>query len=283
MPSFTCSVCAAAFEVADATLAKYPNWVPRFCMKHRNSGKTSHSGFGRSAARQTPWQQASGQPASGQGANAASQEPDREIAGNGASESGTDGAVAPPKVVEVRRVPPGHAYGSRTFGHGGAHQREVLTTQEVLERYSAGPQHGVFTDGGCDPNPGQGGWGVVHVENGEIVYEKCGGDRDTTNNRMEMSAIIHALEYLPKTIEITLYSDSDLCVKTLMEWAKVWKRGGWTRKGGKPIANLDLVIRAYEALGEHSGVRLQWIKAHDGSRWNEYADALATKGQRATR
>ena len=94
---------------------------------------------------------------------------------------------------------------------------------------------------------------------------------------------LHALEHLPKTIEITVYSDSELCVKTLNEWAKVWKRGGWTRKGGKPIANLDLVIRAYEALGEHTGVKLQWIKAHDGSRWNEYADALATKGLRTTR
>lgn len=278
MPSFTCSVCSTAFEVADATLAKYPNWVPRFCMKHRNAGKTAGSSFGRPAARQTPWQQASGQP-SGPSPSAEPTVP----AGAGGPDQATVGDGSAAKTVEVRRVPPGHAYGSRTFGHGGARQREVLTTQEVLERYTAGPQHGVFTDGGCDPNPGPGGWGMVHVEHGEIVYEQCGGDRDTTNNRMEMSAIIHALEHLPKTIEITVYSDSELCVKTLTEWAKVWKRGGWTRKGGKPIANLDLVIRAYEALGEHSGIRLQWIKAHDGSRWNEYADALATKGQRATR
>lgn len=278
MPSFTCSVCSTAFEVADATLAKYPNWVPRFCMKHRNAGKTAGSSFGRPAARQTPWQQASGQP-SGPSPSAEPTVP----AGAGGPDQATVGDGSAVKTVEVRRVPPGHAYGSRTFGHGGARQREVLTTQEVLERYTAGPQHGVFTDGGCDPNPGPGGWGMVHVEHGEIVYEQCGGDRDTTNNRMEMSAIIHALEHLPKTIEITVYSDSELCVKTLTEWAKVWKRGGWTRKGGKPIANLDLVIRAYEALGEHSGIRLQWIKAHDGSRWNEYADALATKGQRATR
>lgn len=278
MPSFSCSVCSTAFDVPDATLAKYPNWVPRFCMKHRSAGKTTGSSFGRPAARQTPWQQASGQ-----GTRPAGSAAHEELALGGPAELGGEAAVQAPKPIEVRRVPPGHAYGSRTFGHGGARQREVLTTQEVLERYTAGPQHGIFTDGGCDPNPGAGGWGMVHVEHGEIVYEQCGGDRDTTNNRMEMSAIIHALEHLPKTIEITVFSDSELCVKTLTEWAKVWKRGGWTRKGGKPIANLDLVIRAYEALAEHSGVRLQWIKAHDGSRWNEYADALATKGQRATR
>ncbi len=279
MPSFTCSVCSSAFEVADATLAKYPNWVPRFCMNHRNAGKAAASSFGRAATRPAPWQQASGQ-----GSRPPASVP--AASGENSGQTGADSAGAQPQVdkpLEVRRVPPGHAYGSRTFGHGGARQREVLTTQEVLERYTAGPQHGVFTDGGCEPNPGPGGWGMVHVDNGQVVYEHCGGDRDTTNNRMEMSAIIHALEHLPKTIEITVYSDSELCVKTLNEWAKVWKRGGWTRKGGKPIANLDLVIRAYEALGEHTGVKLQWIKAHDGSRWNEYADALATKGLRTTR
>lgn len=264
MPSFTCAVCQAAFEVPEATLAKYPNWVPRYCMKHRNAGKQASGGAGtRGAARPTPWQQASGQ----------------APAANPAAEG--EAAVAKP--VEVRRVPPGHAYGSRTFSHASARQREVLTTQEVLERYTAGPSSGVFTDGGCDPNPGAGGWGVVHVENGEIVYEACGGDRDTTNNRMELSALIHALERLPKDATVTVFSDSELCVKTLTEWAKGWKRAGWSRKGGKPIANLDLVMRAYEAVVERPSVKLQWIKAHDGSRWNEYADALATKGQRTTK
>jgi ribonuclease HI len=277
MPSYNCSVCQAAFEVPEATLAKYPNWVPRFCMKHRNAGKQSgaSSAYGNRSARTTPWQQASGTAPAVMAAST--------VASNPGADSAGDGEPAVAKPVEVRRVPPGHAYGSRTFSRTSARQREVLTTQEVLERYTAGPSSGVFTDGGCDPNPGQGGWGVVHVEQGEIVYEACGGDRDTTNNRMELSAIIHALERLPANAEVTVFSDSELCVKTLTEWAKGWKRSGWSRKGGKPIANLDLVIRAYDAVVERPGVKMQWIKAHDGSRWNEYADALATKGQRNTK
>ena len=152
---------------------------------------------------------------------------------------------------------------------------ELLSPDEVLARYSGGPKSGVFTDGSCEGNPGPGGWGVVWVQDDEIIAEKNGRDGDTTNNRMELQALIAAYQLLPVDAEITVYSDSQLCVKTVNEWAKGWEKRGWKRKSG-PIANLELVKELYALAGDHPKVTLQWIKAHDGSRWNEYADALAS-------
>ena len=153
--------------------------------------------------------------------------------------------------------------------------RIQLTTEEVLARYDAGPRSGVFTDGSCEGNPGPGGWGVVWVENGDIVEERCGRADATTNNRMELQALIAAYELLGEDAEVTVHSDSQLCVRTVNEWAEGWERRGWKRKSG-PIANLELVKSLYDLAGTHPRVTLQWIKAHDGSRWNEYADALAS-------
>jgi ribonuclease HI len=152
----------------------------------------------------------------------------------------------------------------------------LLTTEKVLERYTSGPKSGVFTDGSCEGNPGPGGWGFVWVERDEIVQEKCGSDAATTNNRMELTALIEALGTLPEDAETTVYSDSQLCVKTVNEWAAGWERRGWRRKSG-PIANLELVKQFYELARARPGVRIEWIKAHDGSRWNEYANALASR------
>jgi len=151
----------------------------------------------------------------------------------------------------------------------------LLTPAEVLERYHDGPRTGVFTDGSCEGNPGPGGWGTVWVEDDRIVAERHGHDPATTNNRMELQALITAFELLPEDAEVTVYSDSDLCVKTVNEWAAGWERRGWKRKTG-PIANLELVKRLYALARAHPKVKLRWIRAHDGSRWNEYADALAT-------
>ena len=151
----------------------------------------------------------------------------------------------------------------------------VLTPAEVLERYHDGPRTGVFTDGSCEGNPGPGGWGMVWVEDDRVIAERHGHDPATTNNRMELQALITAFELLPEDSEVTVYSDSDLCVKTVNEWAAGWERRGWKRKTG-PIANLELVKRLYALSRAHPKVKLRWIRAHDGSRWNEYADALAT-------
>jgi ribonuclease HI len=150
----------------------------------------------------------------------------------------------------------------------------VLTPEQVLERYTAGPQTGLFTDGAARPNPGPGGWGWVHVQEGAIVAQGHGSEAFTTNNRMELQAIIAALESLPAGAKATLYSDSNLCVQTLTTWAAGWEKRGWKKKDGE-VKNLDLVQRAWALKQARKGLKLQWIKAHDGSRWNEYVDALA--------
>jgi len=150
-----------------------------------------------------------------------------------------------------------------------------LRPAEVLRRFTAGPQDGVFTDGACSGNPGPGGWGAVWVRDNQIVEQAHGHDPQTTNNRMELTALIAGYRMLPGDARETIWSDSQLCVRTINEWAEGWRRRGWRRKAG-PIANLELVQQAYELAQAHPRVTLKWIKAHDGSRWNEYADALAT-------
>jgi ribonuclease HI len=264
MPTFTCETCQASFDVPPETLTKYPGWQPRFCMQHRKGAK-SQSTFGKRPAtpQRSPWQIASGQ---GQ-ADSGPRQPSPRSTDLDASQ------------LPIQRLPPGAARGSKTFkgGDTGFNDQLSLTPEEVLRRYTAGPTDGVFTDGGSRPNPGVGGWGFVWVRDNQVVQQKFGGERLTTNNRMEMTAIIEALMALPKTEEVTIYSDSNLAVQTLNEWAKRWKSKGWTKTGGE-IKNLDLVMEAYDLLGQHPHVKVQWIKAHDGSRWNEYADALATQG-----
>lgn len=154
------------------------------------------------------------------------------------------------------------------------------TPEEVLERYHAGPTSGVFTDGSCEGNPGPGGWGYVWVRDNEILAQGSGGAAHTTNNRMELTALIEAYRALDVDTEVVVYSDSKLCVDTVNEWAAGWERRGWKRKGGE-IKNLELVQTLYALSKRHAGVELRWIKAHDGSRWNEYADALANAAVRS--
>ena len=157
----------------------------------------------------------------------------------------------------------------------GRRKQEQLTPDQVLARYTGGPDTGIFTDGSCEPNPGPGGWGWVWVQAGEIIQQGAGGVPDTTNNRMELTALIEAYQALREDAQVTIYSDSQLCVNTINQWAAGWERRGWKRKGGE-IKNLDLVKKLWALSGSHPRVSLEWIKAHDGSRWNEYADALAS-------
>ncbi len=153
------------------------------------------------------------------------------------------------------------------------------TLAKVLERYTEGPVNGLFTDGACSGNPGPGGWGAVHVRDDQVIDQRHGHEASTTNNRMELSAVIAAYEMLPDDASEVIWSDSKLCVQTLNQWAAGWARRGWKRKTG-PVQNLDLVKRAYELACRHPKVELRWLKGHDGLRWNEYADALATAFQR---
>lgn len=159
-------------------------------------------------------------------------------------------------------------------------REENLTTAQVLEKYRGGPKSGVFTDGSAEPNPGPGGWGVVHVENDRIVREEHGHDPDTTSNRMELTALLAACRIVPRGTRAILYTDSQLCVRTFTEWARGWEARGWKRKDG-PIKNLDLVQELYGTLQARPELELQWIKAHAGNRWNEYADSLATAYRRS--
>lgn len=151
---------------------------------------------------------------------------------------------------------------------------ELLTPAEVLERFHDGPTDGVFTDGGAVPNPGPGGWGAVYVVDNRIVGEASGHDAATTNNRMELTALIQGCDLVPAGVTATIYSDSNLAVRSMNEWATGWERRGWKRKTGE-IKNLELVQELYYKLQDRPELALQWIRAHDGSRWNEYADALA--------
>jgi len=152
---------------------------------------------------------------------------------------------------------------------------QQLTLAQVLERYDAGPEDGVFTDGSASPNPGPGGWGAVYVVAGEVIGQDHGHEAHTTNNRMELTAVLHGVELVPTGTPAVVYSDSNLVVRTINEWAAGWAARGWKRKTG-PVENLDLVQPLYERVSARPELELRWIKAHVGNRWNEYADALAT-------
>lgn len=138
------------------------------------------------------------------------------------------------------------------------------------------PRTGVFTDGSAVPNPGPGGWGVVYVVDDEIVAERSGHDPETTNNRMELTALLEALSVVPDDTPMTVYSDSNLAVRTITEWAAGWEQRGWKRKSG-PVENLDLVKKAFTGYRRRPELELKWIKAHVGFKWNEYADELASR------
>lgn len=159
-------------------------------------------------------------------------------------------------------------------------KRKDLTTEEVLESFAGGPQTGVFTDGASEGNPGPGGWGAVYVQDGEMIEHALGSEEHTTNNRMELTAMIAGLRMLPHDSTVDVYTDSLLVVNILTKWAEGWKARGWKKKSAGPIANLELVKEAYSLARQRPVVSIRWIKAHSGNRWNEYADALATAYRR---
>jgi ribonuclease HI len=160
-----------------------------------------------------------------------------------------------------------------------ANREEDLKLADVLRKYTGGPKTGVFTDGSASPNPGPGGWGVVWVEDGEIRAQRHGEESHTTNNRMELTALIEAYKLLPEDGTVTVMTDSKLCVNTITEWAPGWERKGWTKKGG-PIKNLELVQELLALYRARPRCPIEWIAAHSGNRWNEYADSLATAWRR---
>lgn len=132
----------------------------------------------------------------------------------------------------------------------------------------------IYTDGACSGNPGPGGWGSVLMYNGHR-REMSGGEAGTTNNRMEMMAVIQALESLKRPCSVKIYTDSVYVMKGMMEWLEQWKKRGWKTAAKKPVKNVELWQRLEQAVGRHE-VKWQWVKGHSGVPGNERADELAT-------
>ncbi|MCC6598483.1 MAG: ribonuclease HI [Alphaproteobacteria bacterium] len=130
----------------------------------------------------------------------------------------------------------------------------------------------IFTDGACSGNPGPGGWGAI-LRAGAHEKELFGGEPDTTNNRMEMMAVIKALEALKKSSRVDLYTDSTYVQKGVSEWMSGWKAKGWPAK----IKNQDLWKRIDVLVAQHE-VKFHWVRGHDGHPENERADVLARAG-----
>lgn len=131
----------------------------------------------------------------------------------------------------------------------------------------------IYTDGACSGNPGPGGWAAI-LTYGENERELSGGESATTNNRMELMAVISALTALKESCEVELWTDSQYIEKAINEgWLAGWKRRGWKRKGGE-LKNIELWQELDRLLGLHS-VNFNWLKGHDGHEYNERCDALA--------
>ena len=136
----------------------------------------------------------------------------------------------------------------------------------------------MYTDGACKGNPGPGGWGVLLTWGG-TEKEMFGGELTTTNNRMEMMAVIEGLSALKQPCSITLYIDSQYVLKGMTEWLKGWKARGWMTASKEPVKNVDLWQRL-DTLVNSAGHKIEWrwVKGHAGHPGNERADALANRG-----
>lgn len=134
----------------------------------------------------------------------------------------------------------------------------------------------IFTDGACKGNPGPGGWGVL-LRLGEHQKTLFGGELNTTNNRMELTAAIRGLEALKKTAQVVLTTDSQYVMKGIREWLPGWKQRGWKTASRQPVKNVDLWQRLDELAGQHQ-VEWRWVKGHSGHAENDLADELANRG-----
>ena len=134
----------------------------------------------------------------------------------------------------------------------------------------------LFTDGACKGNPGAGGWGVL-LRYGEHEKELFGGEAQTTNNRMELTAVLSGLKTLNRPCDVVICTDSQYVKNGMESWIHNWKKNGWKPAGRQPVKNADLWQQLDEQVARHR-VRWQWVKGHAGHAENERADALANRG-----
>ena len=131
----------------------------------------------------------------------------------------------------------------------------------------------IYTDGACSGNPGPGGWGCVLIYNGHR-RELSGGEQETTNNRMELQAVISAMSALRRPCGVTIHTDSVYVMKGITEWLAQWKRRNWRTASRQPVKNVELWLQLEKALAPHK-VNWRWVKGHSGVPENERADELA--------
>lgn len=134
----------------------------------------------------------------------------------------------------------------------------------------------MYTDGACRGNPGPGGWGVL-MQSGARTRELFGGEADTTNNRMELSAAIEGLNALNQKCSVVLYTDSTYVLKGLTEWLPNWKKRNWKTAAKKPVKNADL-WKSLDTASQQHDIDWRWVKGHSGDPGNEKADELANRG-----
>ncbi len=132
----------------------------------------------------------------------------------------------------------------------------------------------IYSDGACDPNPGPGGWAAL-LRSGGVEKEICGGEKETTNNRMELTAALRALQALNRPCQVEFYTDSEYLRRGITEWMSRWRARGWKRKEGK-LANVDLWQALDQEIGRHQ-VHWHWVKGHAGNPDNERVDRLAVQ------
>lgn len=137
----------------------------------------------------------------------------------------------------------------------------------------------IFADGACKGNPGPGGWGVI-LRAGGHEKEMFGGEQATTNNRMELTAVIRGLEALKRPCRVELYTDSQYVVKGMTEWLQGWKQKNWRNSAKEPVKNVDLWQQLEQVAAPHQ-IAWNWVKGHAGHPENERADELANKGVKA--
>lgn len=134
----------------------------------------------------------------------------------------------------------------------------------------------IFTDGACSGNPGPGGWGAI-LRKGTVEKELFGGEPETTNNRMEMMAVIQALSALKRSVHVRIFTDSQYVQKGMTEWIHGWKKRGWKTASKEPVKNEDLWRELDRLVAQHD-VDWHWVKGHAGHVENERADELARRG-----